>query len=143
MPKVELSLPDGMMKKGIVGALISMACYVAMQCLVAFLVCREIVSPEMIYPAACVSAAIASFVGCLFGSGKGSGMSSAVVVTVYLALTVLIGLCTSEHGINGSGLAGVGIAMSLGGLASAFVGGTMGKSGSGRRERGRSRRRRK
>ena len=145
MSKNMLSLPGGMIKNGGVGALISLVCYILLQALSALLVCEEIISPDMVYPAVCVSAAVASFVGCVVGmvqADKGNALSSAVVVAVFLSLTVLIGVCMNEGGVDGSGLIGVGVAMSLGGLASAFLGGGVRRKEGGY-DRSRNRRRRK
>lgn len=144
MSKVVLSLPSGMVKNSVVGALLSLACYIVLQFPVALLLHNEVLGEGALYPAVCVCAALAAFSGCAYSalrSGEGMVLSAASVVLVFLVLTVAVALCTNEVGTLGAGLTGVGAAMAVGGLAAALVCGAMGRKPSSRREKKRTKRR--
>ena len=143
MSKVVVSLPEGMGKGSFVGAFVSLVCYVLLQFLVAFLICKEIVGEGMLYSIVCSSAGISAFVGCWYGTahskGKG-GLGAATVVVVFLVLTVVIGVLLGEVEVIRGGLVGVGVSMSVGGfLAAVFCGMKRQKTGI-RREKGKKRR---
>ena len=143
MSKIVLSLPEGMIKTGVSGAFISLVCYVLLQFLSAFLICREIAGEEMLYPMVCLSAGISAFAGCWYGtvcSQKGGVLGAATVVIVFLALTVAIGLLCGKIGAVGNGLVGVGVSMSVGGLAAALFSAVKGKGTGVKRGRGKRRR---
>ena len=146
MSKLYVSLPEGMVKNSVIGAGLSLGCYALLQFLTAFFVSGEFLGEETIFPAICVSAAVASFVGCLYSSvrvGWGVALSAGSAVAVFLVLTVVIALCVSETGVDGVSLTWVSAAMAMGGLMAAIVCGASGKSTVKRREKGRSRRGRK
>lgn len=143
MSKIVMSLPEGMIKTGVNGAFISLVCYVLLQFLSAFLICREIAGEEMLYPMVCLSAGISAFAGCWYGtarSKKGGVLGAATVVIVFLALTVMIGLLCGKVGAVGNGLVGVGVSMSVGGLAAALFTAVKGEGVGVKRERGKRRR---
>ena len=143
MSKIVLSLPEGMIKTGVSGAFISLVCYVLLQFLSAFLICRETAGEEMLYPMVCLSAGISAFAGCWCGtvrSKTGGVLGAATVVIVFLALTVAIGLLCGKIGAVGNGLVGVGVSMSVGGLAAALFSAVKGKGTGVKRDRGKRRR---
>ena len=143
MSKIVMSLPEGMIKTGVNGAFISLVCYVLLQFLSAFLICREIAGEEMLYPMVCLSAGISAFAGCWYGtarSKKGGVLGAATVVVVFLALTVTIGFLCGKVGVVGNGLVGVGVSMSVGGLAAALFSAMKGEGAGAKRERGKRRR---
>lgn len=143
MSKIVMSLPEGMIKTGVNGAFISLVCYVLLQFLSAFLICREIAGEEMLYPMVCLSAGISAFAGCWYGtarSKKGGVLGAATVVIVFLALTVMIGLLCGKVGAVGNGLVGVGVSMSVGGLSAALFSAVKGEGAGVKRERGKRRR---
>lgn len=124
MSKVVASFPEGMVKGGFVGAVVSLVCYVLLQFLAALLISEEIVGEEMLYSIVCLSAGISSFAGCWCGTARskgGRGLGAATVVVVFLALTIVIGFLSGEVGVIGDGLVGVGVSMSLGGLLVACI----------------------
>lgn len=143
MSKIVLSLPEGMIKTGVSGAFISLVCYVLLQFLSAFLICREIAGEEMLYPMVCLSAGISAFAGCWYGtvrSKTGGVLGAATVVIVFLALTVAIGLLCGKIGAVGNGLVGVGVSMSVGGLAAALFSAVKGNGTGVKRDRGKRKR---
>lgn len=124
MSKVVASLPEGMVKGGFVGAVVSLVCYVLLQFLSALLISKEMVGEEMLYPIVCLSAGMSSFAGCWCGTNRskgGRGLGAATVVVVFLALTIVIGFLSGEVGVIGDGLVGIGVSMSLGGLMVACI----------------------
>lgn len=144
MSKIAGALSDGTVKNGVVGACISLGCYVLLQFFSAYLVCSGIVGEGAVYSAVCISAAVSSFMGCCFGvvrTGENGVLSAFSVVVVFLVLTIMIGVCVNEIGVIGAGLAGVGMAMVGGGLAAAMFCGAM--RGRVRREKGRVKHRRR
>ncbi len=143
MSKVVASLPHKQIKNGVIGGGIALAVYILLQFPVALLVHREVLGEQMIYPFVCVSAALASFLGCGFSvwrGEKGKMLSAAAVIGVFLTLTAAIGILTSEVHAVGFGLTGVGISMAIGGLAAAVIGSLAENKGGGRYEK-RARRR--
>ena len=139
MSKTIVSLPERLVKNGLVGALFSLVCYVGLQFLGALLIHCEVVGEGMIYPMVCFSAALSSFVGCGYSvarSGSGSVLSASVVALVFLVLTVAIGLLSGETGAVGAGMVGVGGAMVAGGLLAAVVLGLKGNSGNRGKNKG-------
>ena len=149
MSKVVMSLPKGMVKNSAVGALIALGSYVALQAACALLIHKEILSMEGLYPAVCVTAAVASFLGCGYSVLRGkeaSVLSVSVVVVVFLTLTLAAALLTIDAIAIENGLTGIGLAMAAGGLAAALLGAKMpsgaarGK-GSGGKKKARRRRR--
>lgn len=143
MSKIVMSLPDGMIKGGCIGAAVSLICYALLQLLVAFLICEEIIGEEMLRSAVCISAGVSSFVGCWCGavrSKKGTVFSAVTVVSVFFVLTLLIGFLLGELGVNGDILVGVGTSMSVGGLVAAFICGARGNRVGSRVEKGKRRR---
>lgn len=146
MSKVVASLPKSLMKNSIVGAILALVCYVALQFLSALLIHCEVVGEGMIYPMVCVSAGISSFLGCGYSvmrGGSGSVLSASAVVLVFLALTVAVALLASEAGGISAGLTGVGAAMAAGGLLAALIPGLRVKKGKSRRDGGKARRSKK
>jgi len=128
MSKVVMSLPEGILKRSFVGGIIALAAYVVLQFLCAFLIHKEILSPQLMYQAVCISAAIASFLGCGYSVVKGRSammLSVSAVIVVFLALTVAVALFAAESISVERGLTGVGLSMAAGGLASALIGGNL------------------
>lgn len=143
MSKVVMSLPEGMIKNCLIGGGISLLSYVLLQMPCALLVDRGVLGLEQIYPLVCITAALASFLGCGYSvlKGKGTSMLSVpVVVVVFLALTLAAALLTTEAVQIENGLTGLGLSMAAGGLLAALVGYNLPK---GKRGRTGSRRRRK
>ena len=146
MSKIVFSFPGGMVKNSIIGAVVSLGCYVLLQFLVAFLVCEELIGESLVYVAVCVAAAVSAFAGCFVGAsrtGRGGVLSVSTVVAVFLVLTVAVALCAGETETISSGLPGVGLAMAAGGLGAAFLRGILGNAKGTRLESGRNRRRRR
>ena len=138
MSKVVVSLPEGMVKGNVIGAVISMGCYVLLQFLVALLICEELMEEEMLYPLVCLTAGISSFAGCWCSTvctKGGRGLGAVTVVVVFLALTLLTGFLFGDAGVIGDGLVGVGAAMSVGGIIAAVVCGMNRRKVRGRREK--------
>ncbi len=141
MSKVVMSLPKGVLKRCAIGGLIALAVYVLLQFLWALLVDRGVLTLEGLYPFVCVSAALASFLGCgysVLGGKENAVLTVPAVVIVFLLLTVATALLTTDTAAMGNGLIGVGLSMAAGGLLAAILGGGL----SGRLGGGRSRRKR-
>ena len=144
MSKVVMSLPEGMVKNCLIGGGISLLSYVLLQMLCALLVDRGVLALEEIYPLVCVTAALASFLGCGYSvlRGKGTSMLTVpVVVVVFLTLTLAAALFTADAVSIENGLTGLGLSMAAGGLLAALVGYNLPRGNRGK-SRGRSRRRR-
>ena len=144
MSTVVMSLPEGMVKNSLIGGLLALLSYVALQFLCALLVDRGVLALEQIYPLICVTAAVASFLGCGYSvlKGKGTSMLSVpVVVVVFLTLTLAAALFTADAVSIENGLTGLGLSMAAGGLLAALVGYNLPRGNRGK-SRGRSRRRR-
>ena len=144
MSKIVMSLPEGMAKNSLVGGLLALLSYVALQFLCAFLVDRGVLGLDQIYPLTCVTAAVASFLGCGYSvlKGKGTSMLSVpVVVVVFLTLTLAAALFTADTVSIENGLTGLGLSMAAGGLLAALVGYNLPRGNRGK-NRGRARRRR-
>ena len=145
MSKVVMSLPKGMVKNSVIGGLLALASYVALQLVCALLIDKEILGMEQLYPMVCVAAALASFLGCGYSVLRGRGTSMLtvpVVVAVFLTLTLAAAFLTADAVRIDNGLTGLGLSMAAGGLAAALVGYNLPQSGSGR-GRGKSRRKRR
>ena len=141
MPKVVASLPKHLMKNSVIGALLALFCYILLQFLGALLIHTEVVGEAMIYPMVCLSAGIASFLGCGYSvlrESSGSVLSSSTVVAVFLTLTAAVGLLAGGAEMIGAGLTGIGGAMAVGGLLAAVVPGVWNKREKRPSERGRS-----
>ena len=99
MSKVVMSLPKGMVKNSVVGGLLALAVYVAMQFFYALLIHRGAVGMERLYPMTCAAALLASFLGCGYSvvRGKGTSMLTVpVVVAVFLTLTLAAAFFTAD-----------------------------------------------
>ena len=97
---------------------------------------------EQLYPVVCVTAAIASFLGCGYSvlRGKGTSMLTVpVVVVVFMTLTLAAALLTADTIAIENGVTGLGLSMAAGGLLAALVGGNLPKGGKRRRGRKSSR----
>lgn len=136
MSKIVMSLPKGMVKSSGLGGVVALAVYALLQMVCALLIQREVVGVELLYPMVCVTAALASFVGCvccvLWGKDR-SVLSVSAVVIVFLTLTLAAALLTAETIAVENGLTGVGLGMAAGGLLAAMV--IPSGSGRGRGER--------
>lgn len=142
MSKVVMSLPKGMVKNSIVGGLLALASYAALQFICALLIDKGILGLERLYPAVCVTAAIASFLGCGYSviRGKGASMLTVpVVVVVFMTLTLTAAFLTADAIAIENGVTGLGLSMAAGGLLAALAGYNLPKKG---RNRTRTRRRR-
>ena len=140
MSKVVMSLPQGMVKNSVIGGLLALISYVALQFVCAMLVDKGALGLEQLYPVVCVTAAIASFLGCGYSvlRGKGTSMLTVpVVVVVFMTLTLAAALLTADTIENG--VTGLGLSMAAGGLLAALVGGNLPKGGKRRRGRKSSR----
>ena len=143
MSKVVMSLPEGMVKNCLVGSVLSLLSYILLQMLCALLVDRGVLGLDQIYPLVCVTAALASFLGCGYSVLRGKGTSMLpvpVVVVVFLSLTLAAALLTTEAVSIENGLTGLGLSMAAGGLLAALVGynlpkGKRGRSGAHRKKR--------
>lgn len=143
MSKVVMSLPKGMVKNAVIGGILALAAYVALQLGTALLIHKEILGEASMYPAVCVSAAMAAFLGCGYSIWKGRGASmltTTAVVIVFLTLTLAVALCTTETIAIENGLTGVGLSMAAGGLAAALLGGTLPSVGDRTRRKERKKR---
>ena len=144
MSKVVMSLPEGMVKISLVGAVLALVSYVALQFVCALLVDRGVLALDQIYPLVCVTAALASFLGCGYSVLKGRGtsmLSVPVVVVVFLTLTLAAALFTADAVSIENGLTGLGLSMAAGGLLAALVGYNLPRRSRGTtRKRGRRRR---
>lgn len=143
MSKVVMSLPKGMVKNSVIGGLLALAAYVALQFLCALLIDKGILGMERLYPMVCVAAFLASFLGCGYSVLKGKGTSMLtvpVVVVVFMTLTLAAALLTAEAISVDNGLTGLGLSMAGGGLLAALVGYNLPKGG---RSKSRTRRKRR
>ena len=146
MSKVVTSLPEGLLKNSVVGAVLAVLCYVSLQFVVALLIHGEVVGEGAMYPMVCTAAGLSSCLGCGYCAVKGGGgrvLSASAVVLVFLVITVAVGSLASEVGMMGGGLTGVGSAMAAGGLLAALMPDLWAKSGKRRRDVLKSRRVRK
>lgn len=146
MSKVVMSLPKKTVKNGIMGAVVSLTSYVALQFPVAFLINSEMVGEGVIYPAVCVCACVACFLGCTYStlrSDGGAALSAVPVMAIFLTLTAAISMCAGHNSAIGSGLVGVGMAMVAGGVVSSVICCSIGRKRVSRREKKRNKRRRK
>ncbi len=146
MSKVLASLPGGLMKNSVIGAILALMCYVLLQFLAALLIHSEIVGEGAIYLMVCAAAGLSSFLGCAYcviKGGDGRVLSASAVVLVFLAVTVAVGLLTGEVGTINGGLTGVGASMAAGGLLAALVPELRAKKGKTRRDMPKTRRARK
>ncbi|MBD5150980.1 MAG: hypothetical protein HDT15_03345 [Oscillibacter sp.] len=143
MSKVVMSLPEGMVKNCLIGGAIALVSYVLLQMLCALLVDQGVLGLDQIYPLVCVTAALASFLGCGYSVLRGKGTSMLpvpVVVVVFLSLTLTAALLTTDAVSVENGLTGLGLSMAAGGLLAALVGYNLPK---GKRGRTASRRKRR
>lgn len=146
MSKIVMSLPKGMVKNAVIGGILALAAYVALQLGTALLIHKEVLGETAMYPAVCVSAALAAFLGCGYSIWKGRGASmltTTAVVVVFLTLTLAAALLTTDTVAIENGLTGVGLSMAAGGLAAALLGGSLplrGERGGRRSRKKRSRR---
>ena len=135
MSKVVMSLPDGMVKNCLIGGGISLLSYILLQMLCALLVDRGVLGLEQMYPLVCVTAAVASFLGCGYSVLRGKGASMLpvpAVVVVFLTLTLAAALFTADAVSIENGLTGLGLSMAAGGLLAALVGYNLPKGNRGR-----------
>ena len=142
MSKVVMSLPQGMVKNSVIGGLLALISYVALQFVCAMLVDKGALGLEQLYPVVRVTAAIASFLGCGYSvlRGKGTSMLTVpVVVVVFMTLTLAAALLTADTIAIENGVTGLGLSMAAGGLLAALVGGNLPKGGKRRRGRKSSR----
>jgi hypothetical protein len=136
--KVVASLPKGLFKSSVLGALAALAAYVGLQALWALLIHRELVGMSSMYTLACVSAAVSAFLGCLVSllrGREGAALSVSAVVLVFLTLTLAAALLTGQAVRLEGGLTGVGLSMAAGGLAAALVGAGLPRGGKRRKKR--------
>ena len=143
MSKVVMSLPNGMVKNSVIGGLLSLVSYVALQLICAILAAKGMIGLEQLYPLVCITAAIASFLGCGYSvlRGKGTSMLTVpAVVVVFMTLTLVAALLTTDTIAIENGVTGLGLSMAAGGLLAALVGYNLPK---GKRVRSGARRRRK
>lgn len=143
MSKVVMSLPKGMVKNSVIGALLALAAYVALQLVCAALIDREILGMDRLYPMVCVAAALSSFLGCGYSvlRGKGTSMLTVpVVVVVFLTLTLAAAFLAADAINIENGLTGLGLSMAAGGLLAALVGYNLPRGGGSDRSRSKSRR---
>ena len=144
MSKVVMSLPEGMVKNSLIGGLLALLSYVALQFLCALLVDRGVLEFSQLYPLVCVTAGVASFLGCGYSVLRGKGRSMLpvpVVGVVFLTLTVTAALLTTETVRIENGLTGLGLSMAAGGLLAALVGYNLPKGKRGKPAARRKRRR--
>lgn len=144
MSKIVMSLPQGMVKNSVVGGVLALISYVALQFICALLVDRGILGMERLYPMVCVAAALASFLGCGYSvlRGKGGSMLTVpAVVVVFLTLTLAAAFFTADAIAVENGLTGLGLSMAAGGLLAALVGGSIPRGNSRSKTRKRRARR--
>ena len=125
MSKIAVSLPKGMAKSSVIGGGAALGVYILLQMVWAWLIHRQMVGEETLYPLVCLSAALASFLGCLIsvlGRKDASVLGVSAVVAVFLALTLSAAFMTAEVIAVDNGLTGVGLSMAAGGLLAALVG---------------------
>ena len=140
MSKVVMSLPKGMLKDSVIGGVLALVSYTALQLVCALLIDKGVLGMERLYPMVCVAAFLASFLGCGYSvlKGKGASMLSVpVVVVVFLSLAAA--LLTAETISIDNGVTGLGLSMAAGGLLAALVGHNLPRGG---RSRSKPRRRR-
>ena len=109
----------------VIGGGAALGVYILLQMVWAWLIHRQMVGEETLYPLVCLSAALASFLGCLIsilGRKDASILSVSAVVAVFLALTLSAAFMTAEAIVVDNGLTGVGLSMAAGGLLAALVG---------------------
>ena len=143
MSKVVMSLPKGMVKNSVIGGVLALTVYVALQFLCAMLIDKGVLGLERLYPMVCVAAFLASFLGCGYSVLKGKGTSMLtvpVVVAVFMTLTLAAAILTAEAISIDNGLTGLGLSMAGGGLLAALVGYNLPK---GSRSKSRTRRKRR
>lgn len=139
MSKQTMSLPCKKIGSYLVGGLVALGAYALLQLPVSFLVHREVIEEGAIGAAICISASLASFLGCGYSvlkGEKGTALSAAAVTAVFLTLAAAVGACLGDRTAVGPVLTEVGIAMVFGGLAAAVAGGF--KKGGGDRRNKRS-----
>ena len=130
MSKVVMSLPKGMIRNCLMGGIIALLSYLALQFACALLVHREVVGMEALYPMACASAGIAAFLGCGYSvlrRREGSVLTASVVVVVFLTVTLAAAFLTTDSISVANGLTGIGLSMAAGGLAAALIGANLPK----------------
>lgn len=135
MSKVVMSLPKGMVKNSVIGGILALVAYVALQFLCALLIDKGVIGIGQLYPMVCVAAFLASFLGCGYSVLKGKGTSMLtvpVVVVVFMTLTLTAALLTTEAVSIENGLTGLGLSMAGGGLLAALVGYNLPKGGHGK-----------
>ena len=135
MSKIVMSLPEEMVKNSLIGGLLALLSYVALQFLCALLVDNGLLELDQIYPLVCVTAAVASFLGCGYSVLRGKGASMLpvpAVVVVFLTLTLAAALFTADAVSIENGLTGLGLSMAAGGLLAALVGYNLPKGNRGR-----------
>ncbi len=98
MSKVVMSLPEGMVKNCLIGGGISLLSYVLLQMVCALLVDRGLLGLTQIYPLVCVTAALASFLGCGYSVWKGKGTSMLSVPVVVVVFLITKWLCAGGRG---------------------------------------------
>ena len=101
----------------------------------ALLVDNGLLELDQIYPLVCVTAAVASFLGCGYSVLRGKGASMLpvpAVVVVFLTLTLAAALFTADAVSIENGLTGLGLSMAAGGLLAALVGYNLPKGNRGR-----------
>ena len=143
MSKVVAALSWARVKDGVIGGVLALFVYVALQLLNAFLIHREVLGAESIYVAICVSAGVSSFAGCGYSvlrRGRENVLGATVVVIVFVLLTAAVGVLSGGEGA-GTGMVGVGGAMAAGGLMAAVTGAMTREGSRGRYEKMRGRRR--
>jgi len=131
-----MSLPKGMVKDSVIGGLLALASYAALQLVCALLVDKGVLGLDQLYPPVCVTAAISSFLGCGYSvlRGKGASMLTVpVVVVVFMTLTLAAALLTADTIAIENGVTGVGLSMAAGGLLAALAGSNLMKSGRSKR----------
>jgi len=137
-----MSLPKGMVKNSLIGGMLALLSYVVLQFICAMLIDKGVLGMEQLYPVVCVTAAIASFLGCGYSVLRGksvSMLSVPVVVVVFMTLTLAAALLTADAISIDNGVTGLGLSMAAGGLLAALVGYNLPRSGKGK---SRTRRRR-
>lgn len=136
MSKMIAALPQLRIKESVIGGILSLVVYVALQFLNAALINCQALGEESLYVAVCISAGVSAFAGCGYSvlrRGRGAALSAASVIVVFLLLTVVVGVLSGGE-CTGSGLVGVGGSMTVGGLAAAVVGSSVSDRKRGRRE---------
>ena len=140
MSKVVMSLPKVMVKNSVIGGVLALGAYVALQLACALLIDKEVLGMDQLYPMVCVTAALASFLGGGYSVLRGRGTSMLtvpVVVAVFLTLTLAAAFFTADAVRIENGLTGLGLSMAAGGLLAALVGYNLpqGRTGKSRRRR--------